>query len=690
MDCHSETNRWSRNNTIRSVLQIVVVILFACGGGCSRQTEKPPATPPTLPMPHFSVPGGVYARPVQVSLTAHSPTAEIRYTLDGSEPGLASRKYSGPMPLSESVRLKARVFDGATSNSPVAIQNYVFLNRDLAGFDSTLPLVIIHTFGQDIPHDKKVTVCARIIETNGSHSPLLSPADFDGRCDLNIRGNTSLRYPKHSYHLKTKDDAHEPLKVPLLGLPKESDWVLYAPYPDKTLIRDVLAYEISNKMGRWAARTRFVELFLNESGKNLSERDYQGVYVLVEKIKRGKHRIPLEKLTPEDNAEPNITGGYIFKKDHVDRASLDEVNVGGYPRGGFGGGGWSRPYLSGPGSFPGAREGFLPSTGPDYQNGGYRGFPGLTASRNPIAFTSSQGSLFFYVEPKADEITAAQRAWLTRYVNQFEAVLYGPNFKDPNTGYAAYIDAGSFIDHHLLVEVMKNVDGFRFSAFYSKDRGGKITMGPIWDWSLSGGLVSGKQGYLPEHWYWPQLDDQQYSWFRRLFEDPDFAQRYVDRWGEIRTNQFAVASLRARIDELARFLDAAQARNFRRWPILGEPIYPNNFVGASYDDEVNYLQQWLHRRIQWIDQQFVAAPTFSVQPGSVGRGTPLLLNAPVGQIYYTLDGTDPRSPGGMVAPTARIADGAVVLNGDTTVFSRARFDNRWSYPALGKYTVRSP
>ena len=687
MDCNGDTDRRRGTNTILRFWQIVPVLL-AMGGGCSRQAEHGPGTPPSLPAPQFSVPGGVYAKPVQVTLAAHSPSAQIRYTLDGADPGLASRKYSGPISITASTLLKARVFDGGTSNSPVAMQNYVFVVRDLAGFDSSLPLVVLHTFGQQVLHDRKVTVCARIIETNGSHSPLLNPADFDGACDLNIRGNTSLRYPKHSYHLKTKDEAHDPLKVSLLGLPKESDWVLFAPYPDKTLMRDVLAYEISNKMGRWASRTRFVELFLNDSGKNLTERDYQGVYVLVEKIKRGKHRVPLQKLGPEDNTEPTITGGYIFKKDHVERADLGEVNPGGYPRGGFGGGAPSRPYLSGPGAFPGAREGFLPSMGAGYPNGNYRSFPGLTAAQKPAAFTSSQGSLFFYVEPKADEITPAQRAWLTTYVNQFETALYGPNFRDPKTGYAAYIDAGSFIDHHLLVEVTKNVDGFRFSTFYSKDRGGKINMGPIWDWSLSGGLVSGKQGSTPEHWYWPQLDDQQYSWFRRLFEDPDFSQRYVDRWGEIRTNQFAVSSLRARMDELARSLDAAQTRNFRRWPILGEAVYPNNFVGENYADEVNYLRQWLHRRIQWIDRQFLAAPGFSLEPGLVSRGAALVLSAPDGQVYYTLDGTDPRAPGGAVAPTARLADGAMILNGETTVFCRARLDYRWSYPIVGRYAIR--
>jgi len=94
----------------------------------------------------------------------------------------------------------------------------------------------------------------------------------------------------------------------------------------------------------------------------------------------------------------------------------------------------------------------------------------------------------------------------------------------------------------------KNIDGFRFSTFFQKDRGAKLKMQPIWDWNLSFGNANGKQGWMPEYWYWPQLDDSQYLWFRRLFEDPDFGQRYVDRWGELRATVFSLSNILGRID----------------------------------------------------------------------------------------------------------------------------------------------
>jgi hypothetical protein len=293
-------------------------------------------------------------------------------------------------------------------------------------------------------------------------------------------------------------------------------------------------------------------------------------------------------------------------------------------------------------------------------------------------FFTSRRSQFYYVEPKPEEITPAQKAWLVNHLNQFENVLYGPDFKDRDEGYAAYIDVDSFIDQHILVEVTKNIDGFRFSTFFQKDRGGKIKMEPVWDWNLSFGNANGKQGWLPDYWYWPQLDDQQYSWYRRLFEDPDFGQRYVDRWGQLRTTVFAVSNIDARINALVAQLGEATARNFERWPILGKKVWPNYYVGRTYEDEINWMKDWIGKRVNWIDRQFVTAPTIARHGGKSGDSA--TLSAPAGTIFYALDGTDPRLPGGAVSPKAHVYDGAITLPETAHLIARVQFENRWSPP----------
>jgi hypothetical protein len=245
----------------------------------------------------------------------------------------------------------------------------------------------------------------------------------------------------------------------------------------------------------------------------------------------------------------------------------------------------------------------------------------------------------------------------------------------PTNGYRAYIDPDSFIDHHLLVEVTKNVDGFRFSTFFYKDRGGKINMGPVWDWNLSFGNASGKQGYMPEHWLWPQLDDQQYSWFRRLFEDPDFAQRYVDRWAQLRTNIFATSNVFGRIDAMAAQLKEAQARNFAKWEIMGVDISPNYFVGGTYAEEIDWMKEWTGKRLAWIEAQFIPAPqilrTTRVEIKSVG---------PNAKVYYTEDGNDPRAPGGEPAGGAKEYQAPIAPAKAGKIIARTRSGARWSAP----------
>jgi hypothetical protein len=385
-----------------------------------------------------------------------------------------------------------------------------------------------------------------------------------------------------------------------------------------------------------------VEVFLNEARGRLTQRSYLGVYVFEEKIKRGKNRVDIQKLRPDDNTEPNISGGYIIKKDHSDQIDNPDESI-------------------------------------PMRGGSSRG--------KDVWFRSGHGNQFFYVDPKGDEITAEQRSWLKQYINKFERVLYDDQFKDPKTGYAAYIDPESFIDHHLLVEFSKNIDGFRFSTFYYKDRGGRLKMGPIWDWNLTFGAAMGRDGFNPEGWYWSQLDDRQYSWFRRLFEDPDFSQKYADRWGELRTNQFSVAKINGRIDEWAALLNEAQARNFRRWRVLGRSVWPNAYVGRTFNDEISFLKQWVQRRFDWMDEQFLAGPNFSLAPGAAKPGSKLQLRAPKGKIYYTLDGTDPRTPGGVVSRDAHVYKTALVLNESASVFCRAFDAGRWSPPAVAKFEV---
>src|SRR6185295_10785538 len=213
--------------------------------------------------------------------------------------------------------VRAISFPPGQPPSPILAEIYTLLDEDLRDFTSNLPLVIINSFGTNIMHDARNVAGIQFMDAAGARARLSAAPAFSGPGLINIRGRASLRYPKNSFTLKLTDGAGDPEAFSILGFPAESDWVLYAPYPDKTLMRDVLAYEISSRMGHWAPRTRFVEVFVNQAGPKLSRRDYVGVYVLAEKIKRDKNRVNVSKLKPNDLSEPRITGGYIDRKSVV-------------------------------------------------------------------------------------------------------------------------------------------------------------------------------------------------------------------------------------------------------------------------------------------------------------------------------------------------------------------------------------
>jgi hypothetical protein len=189
-----------------------------------------------------------------------------------------------------------------------------------------------------------------------------------------------------------------------------------------------------------------------------------------------------------------------------------------------------------------------------------------------------------------------QRAYIQNYIARTDSAIFGPNFADPVTGYAAYIDVESAINYYMVQEVVKNVDGnLRFSGFMSKPRGGKLTFGPVWDFDLAIGNVNYNGADLTAGWY-----SRQAQWYTRLFEDPAFAARFRTRWAEMKSAG-TIDSLQNLVFSRANFLSVVQQKNFVRWPILNTWVWPNRVVTGSYDGETIALKGWLLDRIRWMD-----------------------------------------------------------------------------------------
>ena len=408
---------------------------------------------------------------------------------------------------------------------------------------SNLPIIKIDTYGETIIDDPRIPAYMGIINNENSLNHINdSFNDYSGEITIELRGNSSQYNPKKPYRFETVDEDGENNNVSLLGMPSENDWILYAPYQDKSLMRNVLAYKLSNEMGRYTSRTKFCELYINE--------EYLGVYVLMEKIKRDGDRVNISKLEPDETSGDNLTGGYILKFD------------------------WAE-------------------TGDN--NGGF--------------FSEVDGNLYNYHYPKPSDIVSEQEDYIIQYINNFETMMNSQFFADTVNGYTDFINVESFIDFILLQEISKNVDAYRLSTYIYKDKesiDNRLTAGPLWDINHGFGNCDYGEAWLSNGFlldYNPEGGDQMSFWWERLWSDQNFKDQISFRYTELRNNTLSENNIYSIIDSLKIELGASVDRNFYRWPILGTYVWPNYFIFETFDQEVEYLKNWISDRLNWMDSQ---------------------------------------------------------------------------------------
>jgi hypothetical protein len=409
---------------------------------------------------------------------------------------------------------------------------------------SNLPIVLINTNGQNIQDDPRIVCDMGIIDNGFGNMNSVNDIfnNYNGKISIEYRGSSSQSFPKKAYALETQDSLGNNNNVSLLGMPVENDWILYAPYTDKSLMRNFLTFDLGRKMGNYSPRTVYCELVINGG--------YKGVYILMEKIKRDNDRVDIAKLDIDDLAGDSLTGGYIIKFDKYT---------------GTGGVDW----LS------------------DFSNigGGNR--------------------YIQYHYPQAAVMQPQQMSYIQSFVDSFEYALAGVNFTDSLLGYSKYININSFIDLYIINELSKNIDGYRLSTYMYKDRnsnGGKLTMGPFWDYNLAFGNADYCDGGITSGW---EVDggcgDTNPFWFERLLDDTMYQNKLKCRWEYLRERSFHEDSLFNFIDSVALYLDDAQERNFQQWNILGNYVWPNYYVGNTYQDELNFFKNWIGDRLVWLD-----------------------------------------------------------------------------------------
>lgn len=567
----------------------------------------------------LSRPAGPFSAPFTLELTGAGPGQHIRYLLgppseEGAripEPTAESTRYTGPIRIEATVIVSAAVFSSDDSvRGPSASAHYVELSPALGTFSTSLPVLVLDNHGlggmskDGIDHPATIYV----YEPTGTGPVFGAAPKLSSPMTMTVRGNFTATFPKRSFNITLMDDKGGKRPQSLLGLAAADDWAVVSPWStDLAYIRNAYVYALSNQIGRWAPRTRFVEMFVNDSGDGLDPADYYGIGVVTDRLKVGKDRIAITSLEPNDNAAPAITGGYVIKFDPV----------------------------------------------PDETHYNF-----ITDHGIPI----SEGTGVVVDTPNGGKLSEPQRDYIRDYVQRMENALYA----DQSAGYATrtyldYIDVASWIDHHVLELFTGNVDALYRSDYFHKDRGGKLVSGPAWD--FDGSMGHGD----PRNANWNTWDTAggvdlwNYGWWGLLTRDPEFMQAWVDRWQTLRRKEFSTQSLRSLADSFAAQIGPeAAARDVVRWSD-NEGRFPGGFLG-----EVSHLKDWITRRAAWIDEQFLAAPTVTVTGASLRIVPP-----DDARLAYTLDGSDPRALGGRIAPNARFSAGPLEVPASANVHARS-------------------
>jgi len=632
------------------------------------------------------------------------PGAVVRYTTNGTNPTEASTLYTAPIAVTtRSLMIRARVYATGRVPGPFATLALVYRNADLTNyrgtgkpFESNMPVLMLDSFGVSVDsatdpngaRPYRYTYGMLFDPAQGTTPGKASLADvpaISNAAATHVRGQSSSGFPQRPYALEWWNDDDTDKDLPMLGLAADSDWVLYSPFNEETLMRNAVVY---NTMNQWAGqgagmRTRFVEVFFNQDTNTMSYADYRGIYLLVEKIKQNPDRVDVEKLNEEVTNPALITGGYVWKKDKPPQAQIVDTTS----TGAWGAQSWE------------------------------------------------------VIDPNIYNIP--QRNWLDAWLQAFDSTLMNNTWLDPVNGYRKYADVGSFADNLLWTEAFKNIDGYRISTYFYKTRAGKIQARPAWDYNLAGGNGNYLGGDHVTGWYYAHIGGGDLPYWPRLLQDPGYVREQWDRYWGARRSALSTASFSSMIDGFsaqirnndprnvltnsrpaaapaggAQDFDTPASRHFSKNQTLGVYDWPNCNgwnLRTSFQSEVAFFKEWLRQRLEWMDFQSTDGNTaqLKLRPpnfhdrltkaetyrGQVAPGFQLDMADPNGLassvIYYTVDGPDPRATPGAVDPAALTLPGATsalttyINNGQPwkyaaslTAYPAAQAGTTWNFPAF--------
>ncbi|HOC24563.1 MAG TPA: CotH kinase family protein [bacterium] len=375
--------------------------------------------------------------------------------------------------------------------------------------DSNLPIILIDTGGKEIPDLVRIRATMKIIYNGAGRRNAITdpPNNYDGLIDIELRGSSSMAYPKKGYRLETVTTAGDNRNVSLLGMPKENDWILYASYDDQSLMRNVLAYRISSEIGRYAPRVKYCELVLNNN--------YRGVYVFMEKIKQDKNRVNVTELESADISGDAVTGGYVWKFDKEEGEQTA---------------GWT--------SLQGLYYQYHDPKAEDLVSAQKSYLRGVMNVFESVMLMPTRGDTLFGYPRYIDVDSFVDHFILNEFCKNIDAYRISFFMHKDRDSKGGKIIAGPIWDFNLTFG----------KTWYAEDAG------RVDEWEIDHDI------YHPGDW--PSVP----FWWELLGHDPYFAGKVRSRWAELSQTILLPANLDLRIDQISDTLAEARARDVRRWP----------------------------------------------------------------------------------------------------------------------------